>query len=485
MDTAAIVESLRGQAAQLRQSGLSEQEFATELAYLLFLKLLDETDAANELPDGYRWKDLTAKQGTEQRTFYSELLLRLGTEGSARVKPMFASSSTRLDSPRTLHKLVTDIDALDWFAAREQGGLAKMYEGLLEAHASNAKSKSGGYFTPRALIQAMVRVVKPQPGEVVQDPAAGTGGFLIAADAYIQQETDGLSQLSRELAEFQVHRAFVGLELEPRAHRPGLMNMMLHGTSAPLELTANIRRGNTLTREGIDLGAADVILTNPPFGATRGGGKPARDDFTFPTSDWPLSFLQHVYRSLRLPRSDQPGGRAAVVVPDNVLFNEQNGGIEIRRDLMEKCNLHTILRLPADLFANGTKTNVLFFHRGARDTGSTTSTSIYDLRTNVPSFGKRNPMLLEHFADFLRAHGDDPYGRSARSDDGVTGRFRRFSREDIARLGDNLNITWLRDESQARAEDLPDPDAIAEQIAQQLEDALGEMKALREILAEK
>lgn len=139
---------------------------------------------------------------------------------------------------------------------------------------------------------------------------------------------------------------------------------------------------------------------------------------------------------------------------------------------------------PADLFANGTKTNVLFFHR-ARDTGSTTSTWIYDLRTNVPSFGKRNPMLLEHFADFLRAHGDDPYGRSPRSDEGETGRFRHYSREDIARLGDNLNIAWLRDESQAHAEDLPDPEAIAEQIAQQLKDALSEMKALREILAEK
>lgn len=174
-----------------------------------------------------------------------------------------------------------------------------------------------------------------------------------------------------------------------------------------------------------------------------------------------------------------------MVVPDNVLFNEQNGGIEIRRDLMDKCNLHTILRLPAGLFTNGTKTNVLFLHRGARDTGSTTNTWIYDLRTNAPSFGKRNPMLLEHFADFVRAHGEDPYGRSARSDDGVTGRFRRFSREDVARRGDNLDITWLRDESEARAEDLPDPDAIAEQIAQQLEHALGEMKALREILAEK
>lgn len=256
---------------------------------------------------------------------------------------------------------MTDIDALDWFAAREQGELAKMYEGLLEAHALSTKSKSGGYFTPRALTHAIVSVVKPQPGEVVQDPAAGTGGFLIAADAHIKQETDGLSQLPRELADFQVHRAFVGQELEPKAHRPGLMNMMLHGTSAPLELIANIRRGNTLTREGVDLGEADVILTNPPFGAARGGGKPARDDFTFPTSDWPLCFLQHVYRSLRRPRGDKPGGRAAVVVPDNVLFNEQNRGIEIRRDLMEKCNLHTILRLPAGLFANGTKTNVLFF----------------------------------------------------------------------------------------------------------------------------
>jgi type I restriction enzyme M protein len=484
METSAIVDSLRSQGAQLRQAGVGQGGFAAELTYLLFLKMVSETGAENELPHGYRWRDLLATHGTEQLEFYAKLLLHLSGYGSARVKAIFAHASTRIDVPRTLHKLVSDIERLDWFAARDDGVLHEMFEELLKAHAANTKSKSGGIFTPRVLIQAIVQVVRPHAGEVFQDPALGTGGFLIAADAHVKQQTDRLSRLSPQLAEFHVQRAFTGMELEPAALRLGLMNLMLHGTGDPLELASRIRRGNTLSNEGAELELADVILTNPPFGATRGGGKPNRSDFTFPTSDWPLAFLQHVYRRLRPPRHSTPGGRAAVVVPDNVLFQEQNKGPEVRRDLLDKCNLHTILRLPGSLLSD-TKANVLFFDRGSRDTATTTSTWIYDLRTNMPSFGKRNRMTLEHFADFIHVFGDDPHAQSLRRDEGETGRFRQFSRADLARRGDNLNITWLRDESASRPEDLPDPDALAQDISNQLETALQAIRDLRQLLAGK
>jgi type I restriction enzyme M protein len=219
-----------------------------------------------------------------------------------------------------------------------------------------------------------------------------------------------------------------------------------------------------------------VILTNPPFGTKKGGGTPTRTDFTFVTSNKQLAFLQHVVRGLK------PGGRAAVVLPDNVLF-EENAGTDIRRDLMDKCDLHTILRLPTGIFyAQGVKTNVLFFTRGATDRGHTKATWFYDLRTNMPSFGKRTPLTTAHFDPFVAAYGDDPRGSSPRTDEGETGRFRCFSREAIRARGDNLDVTWLRDDSTDRVEDLPEPDEIADQILARLAVAMDEITALKAAL---
>ena len=453
----------------LRDDGITYQDYVSELTWLLFLKMAQETGQEQQLPEGYRWADLEEKTGVELLNFYKRLLLHLGTETGGRVQQIFADASTSLRQPRNLRKLVQDIDALDWYSAREEG-LGDLYEGLLEKNASEKKSGAGQYFTPRALIDVMVALVKPQAGERVQDPAAGTGGFLIAADRYIKERTDQLFDLKSRDQKFQRREAFYGMELVPSAHRLCLMNAMLHG------IEGGIRLGDTLSPAGAGLRKADVILTNPPFGTKKGGGRPTRDDFTYPTSNKQLAFLQHIYRGL------VPGGRAAVVLPDNVLF-EEGTGTKIRADLMNKCDLHTILRLPTGIFyAQGVKTNVLFFRRGETEKGNTERVWIYDMRTNMPAFGKRNPLTRGHFGEFEAAFGEDAEGRSARKDEGEEGRFRGFERGAIEERGDNLDISWLRDEDGDHGEDLPEPEEIAAEIMENLRMAMGEIEALTEVL---
>ena len=263
---------------------------------------------------------------------------------------------------------------------------------------------------------------------------------------------------------------FCGVELVADTHRLALMNLMLHDIEGHLEL------GDTLASTGADLPKVNIMLSNPPFGTKKGGGGPTRDDITFPTSNKQLVFLQHIYRGLK------PGGRAAVVLPDNVLF-EENTGTKVRQDLMDKCNLHTILRLPTGIFyAGGVKTNVLFFSRGAKDTGNTKAVWVYDMRTNAPSFGKRTPLTREHFAEFEKCFGKDALGKSRRKDQGEEGRFRKFSRANIAKRGDNLDISWLRDDDLGHNEELGEPDEIAAAIVGHLEVAMTELEGLRELL---
>jgi type I restriction enzyme M protein len=469
MTTQDIVQKLWNLCNVLRDDGITYHQYVTELTYLLFLKMMKETEQEKLLPKGYRWGDLETREGVEQLNFYRELLLHLGTKGSGRVQAIFANAQTTLTQPRNLKKLVDAIDDLDWYSAKHEG-LGNMYEGLLEKNAAEKKSGAGQYFTPRELIDSIVRLVKPKAGERVQDPAAGTAGFLIAADRYVKGETDQLFELSETQQRFQKRDAFYGIELVPDAHRLALMNLMLHDIEGDLEL------GDTLSPLGAGLMPADVILTNPPFGTKKGGGQPTRDDFTYPTSNKQLVFLQHVYRGLR------SGGRAAIVMPDNVLF-EENAGAEIRRDLMNKCDLHTILRLPTGIFyAQGVKTNVLFFTRGETDKANTRAVWIYDMRANMPSFGKRTPLTREHFAEFEKAFGSDPYGKSRRKDQGEQGRFRKFTREEIKGRGDNLDISWLKDESVQGADDLPEPEEIAAEILEKLRVATEEMEGLQAAL---
>ena len=468
--TTDIVQKLWGLCNALRDDGISYLQYTTELTYLLFLKMTQERGMEDKLPEGYRWGDLTAKDGIEQLNFYRELLLHLGSqEAKPLVQAIYANANTALKKPTILKKLITNIDELDWYSAKEEG-LGDLYEGLLEKNATEKKSGAGQYFTPRQLIDCIVELMQPQAQETIQDPAAGTGGFLIVADRYIKQQTDNLFELSESVQMFQRTQAFYGLELVQDAHRLLLMNLMLHDIEGGVDL------GDTLASEGQRLPKADLILSNPPFGTKTAGGKPTRDDFTYPTSNKQLAFLQHIYRGLK------PEGRAAVVLPDNVLF-EDGQGRAIRADLMEKCNLHTILRLPTGIFYSpGVKTNVLFFQRGTTEKGNTAAVWVYDLRTNMPSFGKRTPLTRGHFQPFVDVYGDEPNGGSERVDEGESGRFRCFSREEIAKRGDNLDLSWLRDESLQSADDLPEPGVIALRIMERLETAMEEMAALKDLL---
>ena len=460
----------------LKDDGVTYHQYVTELTYLLFLKMAKETNTEDQLPAGYRWDDLERKTAPERLPFYKLLLIHLGDQGKPLVREIYANASSFIKKPATLSTLVSEIDKIDWYRARQEG-LGDLYEGLLEKNANEKKSGAGQYFTPRPLIDSMVAVMKPTLADIIQDPAAGTAGFLIAADRYLRDQSQRETWTESQQRKHR-NNTFYGMEHVQDTYRLALMNLMLHGIDSN-ENAAGLRYGDTLSPEGAALPKASLILTNPPFGTKKGGGLPSRDDFTFPTSNKQFCFLQHIYRGL------QPGGRAAVVLPDNVLF-EGNVGKQIRADLMDKCNLHTILRLPTGIFyAQGVKTNVLFFTRGSSEKGNTQQVWVYDLRANMPQFGKRTVLMRNHFKDFEAAFGDDPLGSPAslaqRTDTGEAGRFRCFTRSWIAERGDSLDISWLKDESETNADDLPEPSALAQSAMTELEAALEE---LRGILAE-
>src|ERR1700730_13900615 len=460
----------------LRGDGVTYHQYVTELTYLLFLKMAKETETENQLPKGYRWDDLEKKSAPERLEFYKVMLIHLGGHGSMLKQEIFANARSFIKKPATLPLLVEELDKLNWYNARQEG-LGDLYEGLLEKNASEKKSGAGQYFTPRPLIDATVEVMKPTFKDVIQDPAAGTGGFLIAANQYIRKHSKPDRWTEAEQRKYR-RGTFYGMELVQDTHRLALMNLMLHGLESD-PAAAGIRFGDTMAEEGQNtslLPKATLILTNPPFGTKVGGGLPSRTDFSYPTSNKQLCFLQHVYRGLK------PGGRAAVVLPDNVLF-EGNVGKQIRADLMDKCNLHTILRLPTGIFyAQGVKTNVLFFTRGVIDKNNTKEVWVYDLRANAPQFGKRTQLNRAYFAEFEKAFGTDPLGLPGslkkRKDTGEAGKFRRFTREWIAERDDNLDIAWLRDESEGNGEALPEPSVLAREAMEELEGAIVELRGI-------
>lgn len=340
--------------------------------------------------------------------------------------------------------------------------------------AEETKRGAGQYFTPRVLIEVMVELMQPQPGEVIQDPAAGTGGFLIAADQHMRSETDDYFELSERLKKFQLGEAIRGIENVPDTFRLLLMNLHLHKIDPD-----HLDLGDTLSPKGSEarFKNADLILTNPPFGPA--GGPPTRDDLTITdrVSSYQLPFVEHVIRALK------PGGRAAVVVPDNVLFDDGRGKL-LRQRLMNWCNLHTILRLPTGIFyAQGVKTNVLFFTRATEAApveDATEAVWIYDMRSGAPAYGKTNPLKRADFDAFVQAFGDDPLGGADRVDQGEAGRFRRFTRDDIAARSDNLDISWLKDTSDEAEDGLDTPEDIAAAIEGHLKLALEEIGALVE-----
>lgn len=456
MNTQEIVNKLWNLCNVLRDDGITYHQYVTELTYILFLKMAKETGAEEKIPTGYRWDDLIAKDsGLEMQRFYKQILTYLGEETTGRIKQIYQGASTNIEEPKNLEKIIKSIDDLDWYSAKEEG-LGNLYEGLLEKNAAEKKSGAGQYFTPRVLIDVIVQLIDPQQGERCNDPAAGTFGFMIAADHYIKSKTNNLDDLKLDEQEFQIYEAFTGGELVHETHRLALMNAMLH------DIEGDIMLGDTLSEQGKRMKGLDVVLSNPPFGTKKGGERATRDDLTYPTSNKQLNFLQHIYRSLKA--NDK--ARAGVVLPDNVLFADGDGA-SIRADLMDKCNLHTILRLPTGIFyAQGVKTNVLFFTRGKEDKGNTKEVWIYDMRTNMPKFGKTNSLKAEHFEGFIKAYTAED--RTKVEDE----RFSVFTREQIKQKNDSLDLGLIRDESVLDYEDLQDPIESGEEIVAQLDEAM-------------
>jgi type I restriction enzyme M protein len=472
--SADLVNRLWRLCALLRKDGVTYQQYVTELTYLLFLKMASEQKDESRIPERYRWGALKSASETEVLQRYRQALIDLGDGtkvGDRSVVAIFQNAATIVREPANLRKLIDAIDALHWFS-EERDAFGDTYEGLLQKMAEETKRGAGQYFTPRVLIQVMVDLMQPKAGEAIQDPAAGTGGFLIAADRYMRGQTDGYFTLGPKQQVYQLRSALRGLENVPDTFRLLLMNLHLHQIDPDF-----LDLADTLSPRGAEppYKNADLVLTNPPFGPA--GGPPTRDDLTITdrVSSYQLPFVEHVIRALKL------GGRAAVVVPDNVLFDDGRGKL-LRQRLMSWCNLHTILRLPTGIFyAQGVKTNVLFFTRAAEEApmeDATEAVWIYDMRTGAPAYGKTNALKPADFDGFVTAFGDDPLGRAPRVDQGEVGRFRQFSRADIAVRGDNLDITWLKEAAADPEDGLASPDEIAAAIERHLMAALSETHAL-------
>ena len=336
-----------------------------------------------------------------------------------------------------------------------------MYQVLLQKNASEVKSGAGQYFTPRPLINVMVRLMDPQVGERLNDPACGTYGFMIAAHHYITENND-IYKLSEKQNTFLQTEQYSGCELVADTHRLAMMNAFLHG------MGDNIILGDSLSNLGESIKNKDVVLANPPFGTKKGGENPTRKDLVYPSANKQLNFLQSIYRCLH----QKGGARAAVILPDNVLFEDGDGKL-IRKDLMEKCNLHTILRLPTGIFyAAGVKTNVLFFERGKNDKGNTKDVWFYDMRTNMPSFGKRTPFTENYFVGFEKAYtAKDRYKIKDE-------RWKCISRDAIAIKNDSLDMGLIADENITKSENIGEPIEIAKGLLTELEEITKELNVI-------
>lgn len=469
----------------LRDDGVTYHQYLNELTYILFLRLSELKKFENELPEEYRWSTLKSiHDNKELFDRYRDLLANISTKSkNPTLKEIYTNASTTLRKPVNLRTLITSIDAIDWYDNDEQDKIATIYEELLEKNAGEKKSGAGQYFTPRPLINVMVDLLVPKLGERWNDPAAGTFGFMIAADQYLREKYDNYYDLGNKERKFQVEQAFSGCELVQDAHRLALMNAKLHGLESRIEM------GDTLSDLGKSFTGFDGVFANPPFGTKQGGERPSRDDFTYPTSNKQLNFLQHIYRSLKKDGK----ARAAVVLPDNVLF-EDGDGKKIRRDLMDKCRLHTILRLPTGIFyAAGVKTNVLFFERGKTETGNTQKVWFYDMRTNAPSFGKRTPFTRAAFDGFVKAYTGgidindvrnvydgivDEKKRVAIQDD----RWSCLTREEIEKKNDSLDVGLMHDAGLAANGNMEEPIDIAREAVEELKGMQRELDAIIELL---
>jgi len=476
-----VVQKLWGFCHTLRHYGIGYLEYVEQLTYLLFVKMADErgvdlSKTKVETEDGAKtfdcsWPALADLSGTGLTDGYIDILRALGRQKDI-LGDIFSGAQSRFTNPVSLKKLIGLIDETEWTALNVDVKAAA-FEGLLEKAASEGKKGAGQYFTPRLLIKAIVRCVKPDPRKhknfTICDPAAGSGGFLMCAYEWLMGQTKG-GAVDRELAKRLKSRTYFGQEIDPTPRRLALMNLYLHG------LEPQVALGDSIYEVPRKVACYDVILTNPPFGTKGANQAPGREDFTVSTSNKQLNFLQHVMTLLK------PGGRAAVVLPDNCLFADQAG--EVFKILTEDCNLHTVLRLPNGTFtpySAGTKTNVVFFTKGY----PTETVWIYDARTNVPRVTKKErPLTAGHFAEFEKCYGNDPNGKAKRKpSDSKEDRWRSFHIAEVKERDFKIDgLKWLRDESLEDADDLPEPEELATDAIAELEEAVGELNAVLALL---
>jgi len=459
-----IVNKLWGMCHTLRHDGIDYGDYIEQLTYLLFIKMADEKSA--DLPKNCDWESLKSKSGTELTDHYLMVLQKL-RDAKGLLGDIFAQSMPKFNNPVNLKRIITMIDTEEW-SSLDVDVKAEAFEGLLEKAASEGKKGAGQYFTPRVLIQNIVRLVQPDPLKnpemKICDPACGTGGFLVCAYEWLIQKTKGAIPID-EVKRIK-ESTYYGQDLVARPRRLALMNLFLHG------LKPTIYFGDTIYEP--DRGKRyEIVLTNPPFGTKGAGQAPARDDFTIATSNKQLNFLQHVLTILK------PKGRAVIVLPDNCLFEDKAG--EVFEIVMTDCNVHTILRLPRGTFvpyANA-QANVIFLQKGI----PTEKVWIYDCRSNIPSCTKKDrPLTAEMFTDFEKCFGKDPNGNSKREDQGEEGRFRSFSIDEIKERGYKLDIKWLKDDTLDDPNDLPEPtDLIAEAVTE-LEAVVDELNEITVML---
>ncbi len=479
-ESSAIVQRLWNYCNVLRDDGVSYGDYVEQLTYLLFLKMADEQtkppfNKPSTIPQGLDWTSLLEKDGDALDVHYRHILETLG-KSSGMLGVIFRKSQNKIQDPAKLRRLIELINGETWMGL-DIDVKGDIYEGLLQKNAQDIKGGAGQYFTPRELIKAMVEVTRPEPMKTIGDPACGTGGFFLVAHDYIAHQY----QLDKEQKQFLKFKTFKGWEIVDSAARLCAMNLYLHGIGGD---ESPIVVGDSLASDPGD--RFDYVMTNPPFGkkssitiineegkADRETLTYERQDFWATTSNKQLNFVQHVKTLLKI------NGRAAIVVPDNVLF-EGGAGETVRRKLLAECDVHTLLRLPTGIFyAQGVKANVLFFDRKpARETPWTDKLWIYDLRTNSHFTLKTNTLAFDDLQDFVRCyHSENRFQRQESE------RFRAFSYDEIIQRDKaSLDIFWLKDESLEDSANLPDPDILAREISENLEAALAQFSAIYQAL---
>ena len=487
-NTSGIISKVWSFCNTLRDDGVGYGDYLEQLTYLLFLKMTDEFSKPPynrklPVPEGCGWENLTGKSGTELEGHYIAMLQEL-SKAAGILGQIFAKSQNKIQDPAKLYKLIDMIDREQWsmMGADVKG---KIYEGLLEKNAEDTKSGAGQYFTPRALIKVMVACMQPGPLKSIADPACGTGGFFLAAYDYISDP--GNFTLARDEKEFLKNQTFYGNEIVASARRLALMNMFLHNIGDIDSETFILPTDSLVADTGLRV---DYVLTNPPFGKkssmtfTNEEGEQEKEDLTYnrqdfwaTTSNKQLNFLQHIRTMLKT------SGKAAVVLPDNVLF-EGGAGETVRKKLLETTDVHTILRLPTGIFyAQGVKANVVFFdNKPASKDPWTSEVWIYDYRTNIHHTLKKSPLKSEDLTEFVECY--NPANRHKRKEtwhpeQNPEGRWRKFAYEEIInRDKTSLDITWLKDKSLADLDNLPDPDVLANDIIENLEAAVESFKEI-------